>query len=84
MPGHRASHGANQLPLRVSGDTSGGARDESPVDTAAEGLLWSRVPRGWRWTTYIAIAVLLALGFWAYQSPAMRINWETVAALCGF
>ncbi|MYZ45438.1 hypothetical protein EYW45_20860 [Achromobacter sp. KS-M25] len=55
-----------------------------PAENAADGLAWSRVPRGWRWTTYVAITAVLMLGFWAYQSPEMRINWETVAALCGF
>jgi len=33
---------------------------------------------------YMAIGGLLALGFIAYQSPDMRANWETIAALCGF
>jgi len=33
---------------------------------------------------YLAIGVVLALGFIAYQSPDIRANWETIAALCGF
>jgi len=63
-------------PVEPSADVS--------VESSVDGLAWSRVPRGWRWTTYIAVGTVLALGFWAYQSPEMRINWEAVAALCGF
>ncbi len=33
---------------------------------------------------YAAVAVVLALGFLAYQSPDLRANWEAIAALCGF
>lgn len=33
---------------------------------------------------YLAVGVVLALGFAAYQSPDIRANWETIAALCGF
>lgn len=33
---------------------------------------------------YAAVAVVLALGFMAYQSPDIRANWEALAALCGF
>lgn len=30
------------------------------------------------------LVVVLALGFWGYLSPGMRLNWETVASMCGF
>ena len=33
---------------------------------------------------YAAVMLVLALGFWAYQSPDIRANWEAIAALCGF
>lgn len=27
---------------------------------------------------------VLAVGFLAYLSPAMRLNWDAVASMCGF
>ena len=40
------------------------------------------------WLTKLALGgvlvLLLAAGFWGYLSPGMRLNWETVASLCGF
>lgn len=52
----------------------------SPSDTCASS---SRRP-AWRWAGYGALALIMALGFWGYLSPSMRLNWESVAALCGF
>jgi len=41
--------------------------------------------RTWpRRAAYGAVALVLALGFWSYQSPHLRANWEALAALCGF
>lgn len=43
---------------------------------------WSR-----KWpqrALYAGVAIVLALGFMAYQSPEIRANWEALAALCGF
>jgi len=38
----------------------------------------------WRWAGYGLLAAVLALGFWGYLSPSMRLNWESLAAMCGF
>lgn len=38
----------------------------------------------WRVAAALAIAAVLALGFWGYTQPGMALNWETLAALCGF
>jgi hypothetical protein len=27
---------------------------------------------------------VLCVGFLAYLSPSMRLNWETIASMCGF
>jgi hypothetical protein len=27
---------------------------------------------------------VLSVGFLAYLSPSMRLNWETIASMCGF
>jgi len=32
----------------------------------------------------IALAAVLALGFLGYTMPELRLNWETLAAMCGF
>ena len=30
------------------------------------------------------LLVVLAIGFLGYLTPSMRINWETIATMCGF
>ncbi|VFR20779.1 hypothetical protein ANDA3_3231 [plant metagenome] len=32
----------------------------------------------------LALAAVLGIGFWGYMQPGMMLNWETVAAFCGF
>jgi len=32
-----------------------------------------RAGRGWRWTGYAAFAAVVALGFWGYSSPGLRL-----------
>lgn len=38
----------------------------------------------WRVVGAVALAGVLALGFLGYTMPELRLNWETVAAMCGF
>ena len=33
---------------------------------------------------WAALTFLLVLGFAGYFLPGLRINWETIAAMCGF
>ena len=57
-----------------------------PAGTSGAGtplVLWPRRPL-WRLLATLAIAVVLAGGFLAYLTPHMAINWEAIAALCGF
>jgi quinol-cytochrome oxidoreductase complex cytochrome b subunit len=30
------------------------------------------------------LVVVMAIGFLGYLTPGMRMNWETIAAMCGF
>jgi len=32
----------------------------------------------------LGLAAVLALGFIGYMQPDLQLNWETVAAMCGF
>ena len=32
----------------------------------------------------LGLCSVLALGFIGYLSPGMRLNWETIASMCGF
>jgi len=43
-----------------------------------------RLPRVWRVIGLALLGVVLALSFLAYLSPGMQLQWETLAALCGF
>ncbi|WP_269320888.1 MULTISPECIES: hypothetical protein [Bordetella] len=38
----------------------------------------------WRILGGIALVAVLALGFLGYTMPGLRLNWETLAAMCGF
>lgn len=38
----------------------------------------------WRILGGAALAGVLALGFLGYTMPELRLNWETLAAMCGF
>jgi hypothetical protein len=32
----------------------------------------------------VLLGAVLSVGFLAYLSPSMRLNWETIASMCGF
>lgn len=38
----------------------------------------------WRIVAGTALAVVLAIGFIGYTQPDLQLNWETLAAMCGF
>ncbi|MEQ4617011.1 MAG: hypothetical protein ABN482_03075 [Corticimicrobacter sp.] len=40
--------------------------------------------RLWTWAGYALVLLLLAVGFRAYLSPSMLLNWETFMTMCGF
>ena len=52
----------------------------SPTDSSA----MPKLGLGWRITAWSALAVVLAAGFAGYFMPGLRLNWETIAAMCGF
>ncbi len=33
---------------------------------------------------WLLLAAVLGLGMLAYTTPGMRLNWETIASMCGF
>jgi len=43
-----------------------------------------RLPRLRRLAGLALLGLALALSFLAYLSPDMQLQWETLAALCGF
>jgi len=38
----------------------------------------------WRVTGWLLLIAVLVVGFIGYTMPGMRLNWETIAAMCGF
>jgi hypothetical protein len=38
----------------------------------------------WRIAAWTALGAVLAIGFLGYMMPSVRLNWETIAAMCGF
>ena len=57
------------------------ASTPSIVSTAP--VFWLRGRLG-RWAAGFGLVGVLVMGFLAYLSPEMAINWEAVSALCGF
>jgi len=47
-------------------------------------LAQARGARAWRWAGWVVLGLVLVLSFLAYLSPEMQLQWETLAALCGF
>lgn len=49
-----------------------------------------KLPRSRKATLVVRVGLgallggVLFVGFLAYLSPAMRLNWETIASMCGF
>lgn len=33
---------------------------------------------------WVLLVLTLGLGMLAYTTPGMRLNWETIASMCGF
>ncbi len=40
--------------------------------------------KGWRVTGWVLLALILTLGFLGYLMPSMRVNWQSIASMCGF
>lgn len=43
-----------------------------------------KLPLAWRVVGGVVLTGLLAVGFLGYFSPGMRLNWDAIAAMCGF
>lgn len=52
--------------------------------SSAESATMPKLGMGWRLLAWTALAVVLAVGFAGYFMPGLRLNWETIAAMCGF
>lgn len=39
---------------------------------------------GWRIAGWSALTAVLVVGFAGYFMPGLRLNWETIATMCGF
>ena len=54
------------------------------MPTASQTDHMPKLPLVWRGTGGLVLSALLAVGFMGYFLPGMRLNWETIAAMCGF
>lgn len=43
-----------------------------------------KLPLRWKIGVTVTLVLLLTLGFLGYFLPGLRLNWETIAAMCGF
>gem|GEM_PF-1236334 len=43
-----------------------------------------KVHLAWRMAGWSLFVAVMAVGFLGYLTPGMRLNWETIAAMCGF
>ena len=40
--------------------------------------------KSWRVAGWVLLTLILTLGFLGYLMPSMRINWQSIASMCGF
>lgn len=55
---------------------------DTPSPTESDAM--PKLALGWRIAGFSALALVLAVGFAGYFMPGLRLNWETIAAMCGF
>ena len=55
---------------------------DTPSPTESDAM--PKLALGWRIAGFSALALVLAVGFAGYLMPGLRLNWETIAAMCGF
>lgn len=55
-----------------------------PNSPSTESATMPKLGVGWRVAAWGALAIVLAVGFAGYFMPGLRLNWETIAAMCGF
>jgi len=54
------------------------------MTTASQNERMPKLPLAWRVAGWVGLSGLLAIGFMGYFLPGMRLNWESIAAMCGF
>ncbi len=56
----------------------------STSQASSESPLMPKLAMRWRIAAWTALGAVLAIGFLGYLMPGVRLNWETIAAMCGF
>jgi hypothetical protein len=69
------------MSMRLSKELIVSTRPVPPAQNEGPPLRW---PGKWRVLGWAALVGVMALGFLGYLMPGVRLNWETIAAMCGF
>jgi hypothetical protein len=69
------------MPMRLSKELIVSTRPVPSAQNEGPQLRW---PAKWRVLGWSALVSVMALGFLGYLMPGVRLNWETIAAMCGF
>jgi len=56
----------------------------TPLQTSVPDTSTAKRGGGVRILVWGALLVVMGLGFVGYLMPGVRLNWETIAAMCGF
>jgi hypothetical protein len=56
----------------------------SPLTDQPTALSKPKASLTWRVLGWSLLGLVMAIGFLGYLTPGMRLNWETIAAMCGF
>jgi quinol-cytochrome oxidoreductase complex cytochrome b subunit len=60
------------------------SKQSQQPEPSQQAQLKPRVSTWLRVTLGVMLVVVLVVGFMGYLTPAMRVSWEAVAAMCGF
>lgn len=54
------------------------SRNDADISSTAIGKPWARA------LVWAIVLVVMGIGLLGYLNPSLRLNWETIATMCGF
>ena len=68
----------------LNSQTDSQTRSQTRSRTDSQSNVMPKLSPAWRVAGWVGLVSLLALGFMGYFLPSIRLNWDAIAAMCGF